>query len=334
MAAPDTSPPLLRAEAVRVCYGKFCALDGVSVDINSGEITSIIGPNGAGKTSLIRALCGRVKITSGHFLVDGKLLRHGRSRQHIIGLVPQDIALYPHMSARENLNAFAKIMGMRGRAKRRDAVTAALETVELLDKANTPVHALSGGMKRRINVAAAIMHEPKILILDEPTAGTDIPARDTLHRLARRIADTGKAVLLVTHELEAAEAISDRLLILAGGHVLAYDRPAAIMNTHFSTAREVVVRFISPPDPATQAALAPFKFTPRDTPTEWSAMTHASEVSFVSAFMASLRSGSDQIKEISVRRPGLTHLIHVVEKTGAMPEVTPAAKPIAQKVQR
>ena len=309
----------LQSHNVSVDYKKFRALDDLNILVNAGEIIGVIGPNGAGKTTFIKALCGHINLSDGHFTIAEKRLKNGQNRQQLIGLVPQDIGLYPHMTARENLAVFAQMMGIKGRKERADIVAQALNDVDLMAKQDTLVSALSGGMKRRINVAAAIMHGPKILILDEPTAGVDIPARDSLHRLARTIAKTGKAVLLITHELEQAEAICDKLLILAGGKTLAFDTPANIMAQNFSTSREVVVRFSSPPDAATISALKPFQFTQGDTATEWSTLTNASEVSFVSAFMASLHGGNDIVREITVRRPGLTHLLHAVESTGQLP---------------
>jgi len=217
--------PTLLVENLTIDYGGFRALDSLSFSASAGDVIGIIGPNGAGKTSFIKAL----------------------------------------LSAKENLEAFAKIMGLSRGKTRRESVQKALDAVDLTHKANTKVSKLSGGMKRRINVAAAIMHDPDVLILDEPTAGADIAARDTVHRLARQIANTGKVVLLVTHELDQAEALCDKL---------------------------------------------------------WLTMTNASEVSFVSAFMASLRGGNDLVREISVRRPGLSHLIKHIEKTGEFPSPT------------
>lgn len=314
--------PVLSTRGLTVNYGNFCALDNLSIDINAGEIVGIIGPNGAGKTSFIKALCGRTHVSSGELLIQSKRLRAGQNRQKLIGLVPQDIGLYAHMTARENLLAFAKIMGMRGGKNRRDCVAAALASVEMDHKSEALVSELSGGMKRRINVAAAIMHSPSVLILDEPTAGVDTPARDTVHRLARELADSGMAVLLVTHELEQAEALCDKLLVLANGKTLAFDHPTTLLSKVYKDAREVMVRFSKPPKGAALESLKPFNFSQAELPTIWTAMTDATEVSFVSAFMASLRSGDTLVREISVRRPGLNHLMHAIEKSGELP--TPA----------
>lgn len=309
---------ILTVSNLTVRYADMVALNDVSADIKPGEIVGLIGPNGAGKTSFIKALCGGVSYT-GDIAVTGQILKRGHKRQHLIGLVPQDIALYGHMTARENLAIFAQIMGIP-RKDRQTRVEAALEAVDLMQKANTRVTALSGGMKRRINVAAAIMHKPRLLILDEPTAGTDVPARDAVHRLAQLLSKTGMGVLLVTHELDQAEALCDRVIILSNGHKLAQGPTADILGECFGRSREVIVRFSSPPDGALLSALAPFKFCQGELPTIWTALTDASEVSFVSAFMTSVRGGDSLIREVTVRRPGLTSLMHYIEREAALPE--------------
>lgn len=322
-SSPNTA--VLSVENLTVNYRGFLALDAVSADIHAGDIIGIIGPNGAGKTTFIKALCGRAPISSGEISVNGRRLKRRQNRQSLIGLVPQDIGLYTHLTARENLLAFAKIMGMKGGRTRKIAAVNALHAVEMQAHAETLISEMSGGMKRRINVAAAVMHGPPILILDEPTAGTDHPARDTVHRLARTIADSGKAVLLITHELEQAEALCDKVLVLARGQKLAFDHPTSLLSRVYEDKREVMVRFSAPPQGAAADALGPFKFQPAELPTIWTTMTTASEVSFVSAFMASIRGRQGLVREISVRRPGLPHLMHDIEKTGRLPTPIPDA---------
>ena len=132
--------PVLTIDQLCVNYGDMQALGDINFSVKAGEIVGLIGPNGAGKTTLIKALCGRIKVDSGTFHIDGTPLHHGRDRQHLIGLVPQDIGLYSHMSARENLDAFAKIMGMKNKGNRREAVNAALDTVDLSRKALSLIH--------------------------------------------------------------------------------------------------------------------------------------------------------------------------------------------------
>lgn len=306
----------LHVAGLAVSYGNQQALHPLNLDISSGELIGIIGPNGAGKTSFIKALCGKLN-HGGIIKIDGNKVEKRQNRQKLLGLVPQDIGLYPHMSGRENLEYFAKIMGLP-RHKRRSAIESALEAVDMTPKADARISDLSGGMKRRINVAAAIMHDPKLIIFDEPTAGVDIPARDTVHRLARELAEKGMAVLLVTHELEQAEALCDKVLILCQGKKLAFDHPSKILECSFSGMREVMVRYATPPPQNAIESMKPFEFSQGELPTIWTAMTQASEVSFVSAFMTAIRNRDELVREISVRRPGLTSLMHRIEKTGAL----------------
>lgn len=308
------SAPTLRIEGLNVYYGDHHALKALNLQAYAGELIGVIGPNGAGKTSLIKALCGRLK-HNGNMEIDGHALRYGEDRRKLIGLVPQDIGLYPHLSVKENLSVMARLLGVPSNS-RKEMIAEAIEAVGMGDKAKALVSTLSGGMKRRINVAAAIMHAPKLIIFDEPTAGVDVPARDVVHRLARTLAERGMTVLLVTHELEQAEALCDKILLLSDGEALAFDAPAKILSHSFGNQREVMVRFSTPPSDETISAMQPFEFRQGELPTIWTAMTEASEVSFVSAFMTALRQGDQIIREISVRRPGLTSLMHRIEATG------------------
>jgi len=296
---------LLHIENLNVHYGNHHALNNLSLEVYAGELIGIIGPNGAGKTSFIKALCGRLKC-GGAVKVSQQPLKQGADRRAHIGLVPQDIGLYP------GLLRVPKPL-------RHHAAKQALDAVDMSAHLNKLVANMSGGMKRRINVAAAIMHDPALIIFDEPTAGVDAPARDTVHRLARELTQRGMAVLLITHELEQAEALCDKILVLNQGTALAFDAPAAILSRSFKGAREVMVRYATPPDMKTLQAMKQYEFTQGELPTIWTAMTQASEVSFVSAFMTALGGGgNDKVREISVRRPGLTALMHRIEATGAL----------------
>ena len=308
--------PLLDIANLNIHYNGHHALKDLSFEVFRGELIGIIGPNGAGKTSLVKALCGRLK-HHGIVKISDKILKAGIDRRAHIGLVPQDIGLYSHLTSMENLVLLAGLLNIP-RPQRQSAAQKALEAVDMGAHANKHAANLSGGMKRRINVAAAIMHEPSLIIFDEPTAGVDAPARDTVHRLARKLTQRGMAVLLVTHELDQAEAICDKVLVLNKGRALAFDAPATLLTHSFQGAREVMVRFAKPPESRTISAIEGFEFKPSELPTIWTAMTQASEVSFVSAFMTALRGDDDQIREISVRRPGLTALMHRLENKGRL----------------
>jgi ABC-2 type transport system ATP-binding protein len=312
-SAPDTpeKTTVLSVHDLTVEYGKYRALDKLSLDISAGELVGVIGPNGAGKTSFVKALCGRLKL-NGVINVDGHNLQRGSDRRQHIALVPQDIGLYPHLTAKENLSVIGRLLGV----KDKEAIKDSLEAVEMAQHAKTRISDMSGGMKRRINVAAAILTNPKLVIFDEPTAGVDAPARDTVHRLARKLADDGKAVILITHELDQAEALCDKVLVLCKGKKLAFEPPARLLGRSFEGQREIMVRYAEPPRDDIHQAMRPFQFEESELPTIWVAMTKANEVSFVSAFLTTLQGGDDKVREISVRRPGLTALMHRIEKTG------------------
>ena len=306
----QSDTPILSVDQLSVSYGKHRALHGLSLDIKPGELVGVIGPNGAGKTSFIKALCGRLDI-SGKIAINGTQLKRGMDRRRSIALVPQDIGLYPHLTATENLDVIGRLLGLSDR----EIINTALKSVDMVKHADVRVSAMSGGMKRRINVAAAVLTDPSLIIFDEPTAGVDVPARDTLHRLARHLTKQGKAVILVTHELEQAEALCDKVLVLCEGKKLAFDTPSRLLRNAFQDQREIRIRFAVPPNRDMLEAMHPFEFKQDELPTIWSTMTNANEVSFVSAFMTSLRGGGDLLREISVRRPGLTALMHRIEQT-------------------
>ena len=304
---------MLNVRGLSVDYGQHRALDDLSLTIAEGELIGVVGPNGAGKTSFVKALCGRLKL-DGKLEVCGETLQRGTDRRQHIALVPQDIGLYSHLTATENLDVIGRLLGL----KDKQSVSDALDAVDMGQNANLRVSDMSGGMKRRINVAAAILTKPSLVIFDEPTAGVDAPARDTVHRLARKLAEEGKAVILITHELDQAEALCDKLLVLCNGKRLAFETPTQLLERTFHGQREVMVRFGRPPEQDVTIAMRPFEFKQGELPTIWVAMTNQDEVSFVSAFLTALKGGDDLIREISVRRPGLTALMHRIERTGQL----------------
>lgn len=308
----------LTVNNLSVTYGADLALDDVSVVLDAGTVVGLIGPNGAGKTSFIKALCGRVDIASGAIKINGETLKSGTARQTFMGLVPQDIGLYDHMTARENLYVFAQMMGVSKR-DRTAAVDHALARVELTDRGDTRVAALSGGMKRRINVAAAIMHNPSLLIMDEPTAGVDVAARDAVHKLARDLASSGLCVLLVTHELDEAESVCDRVLLLSRGRLLADATPDDLLARCYKGQRELTLRFSRAPDDVTKEHLHEYGMREGEHPTTWMMFTRKNESESVSDAVAVTRNTGIALRDISAGRPGLSALVRHVEKTGELP---------------
>jgi ABC-2 type transport system ATP-binding protein len=212
---------VLRVQAVSKCYGAIKALAGVSFDVRQGEVFGLLGSNGAGKTTLISILATEQRPSAGDALILGRSVRdERRAVRHVVGLAPQEIALYPMLTAAENLRFFGRIYGLGGVELSRH-VKELLGFVGLQDRANDRVGTYSGGMKRRLNLAVALVHHPQLLLLDEPTAGVDPQSREDILKLVRRLRDDGKAVLYTTHHMDEAEALCDRLCILNEGALIA-----------------------------------------------------------------------------------------------------------------
>jgi ABC-2 type transport system ATP-binding protein len=208
-------------------FGNFTAVDHISFDVYRGEIFGLLGPNGAGKTTTFRMLCGLLPATSGSLRVAGMDLRHARaSARQRIGYVAQKFSLYGQLSVTENLEFFASAYGLRS-ARKRDRIGWALQQFELAPLARVPSGQLPGGYKQRLAMAAALLHEPEILFLDEPTSGADPLARREFWRRITALAEQGVTVIVTTHFMEEAE-YCDRVVIQDAGRVLAQGTPAEI----------------------------------------------------------------------------------------------------------
>ncbi|MFL6732565.1 MAG: ABC transporter ATP-binding protein [Sphingomicrobium sp.] len=220
--------PILSIRGLRKAYGTGVhALKSVDLDINRGEIFALLGPNGAGKTTLINIVCGIVTASAGEVVVDGKNwlddYRHARSR---IGLVPQELTTEAFEPV-WNTVSFSR--GLYGKP-RNDAFTEdLLKRLSLLDKRNTIMMHLSGGMKRRVMIAKALSHEPAILFLDEPTAGVDVELRRDMWELVRKLRADGTTIILTTHYIEEAEEMADRVGVISRGELIAVDEKKALM---------------------------------------------------------------------------------------------------------
>ena len=194
------------------------ALTGVDLDIRSGEILALLGPNGAGKTTLISMICGLTALTSGQITVGGyDILTDYRQARSLIGLVPQEVALEPFEKV---INTVTFSRGLFGLPPDRAYIERLLKQLSLWDKRNTPIKELSGGMKRRVLIAKALSHQPKILFLDEPTAGVDVELRKDMWQIVDGLRTEGVTIVLTTHYIEEAEAIADRVGVITGGSIL------------------------------------------------------------------------------------------------------------------
>ncbi len=206
------------------------AVRGISFHISKGEIFGLLGPNGAGKTTTISMVSGLTLPTSGHIFIEGMELEANTNKVKArVGLVPQELALYPTLSARENLVFFGQIYRLHGKhlMQRVDAV---LEMVQLVDRANEPVKTFSGGMKRRINIAAGLLHEPDLLFLDEPTVGVDPQSRNAIFESVLALNQAGLTIVYITHYMEEAQRLCHRVAIIDQGQVIAMDTPANLVR--------------------------------------------------------------------------------------------------------
>jgi ABC-2 type transport system ATP-binding protein len=217
--------------------GQFQALDGVAFDIQPGEFFGLLGPNGAGKTTLISILAGLVRATSGRVLVHGHEVQadYAQARRQL-GVVPQELVFDPFFTVREALRIQSGYFGV----KNNDAwVDELLSSLGLADKAQSNMRQLSGGMKRRMLVAQALVHRPPVIVLDEPTAGVDVELRQTLWQFIAKLNKQGHTVLLTTHYLEEAEALCSRIAMLQAGRVVALERTSDLLKAASSN----VLRF-------------------------------------------------------------------------------------------
>jgi ABC-2 type transport system ATP-binding protein len=202
-------------------FGDRVAVGGVSFAISAGEIYGLLGPNGAGKTTTIRMICGLLRKDAGTVTIDGVAVDETTTVARAkIGYVPQDIALYPDLTARENLRFFGQLYALRGSALEQ-RIGEVLEIVDLADRADERVEDYSGGMKRRLNIGAGLLHRPVLLVLDEPTVGVDPQSRHAILESVRRLGATGTAVLYTTHYMEEAERLCDRVGIIDRGALIA-----------------------------------------------------------------------------------------------------------------
>ncbi len=219
---------LLNVRGLSKSYGERRAVDGVSFQVQAGQTVGLIGPNGAGKSTTVSMICGLLRPDAGSVEFDGVAIGDGRSdAKRKIGYVPQDLALYEELSARENLRLFAGLYGLKGKAMaaRCDDV---LALVNLHERAGDKPATFSGGMKRRLNIAAALMHDPQLLILDEPTVGVDPQSRNAIFDTLDKLKAMGRSLIYTSHYMEEVERLADHIVVIDHGKVLADESPAAL----------------------------------------------------------------------------------------------------------
>lgn len=234
---PSQDTPVLAAENLVKCYPGAAerALDGLSLQVAPGRIVGLLGPNGAGKTTAVSILSTLMKPTSGRITIMGRpVVNHLRSIRQAVGLAPQEIALYESLSVRENLAYFGRMYGLKGAALQ-DRIATCLAAVGLTSRADRRISVFSGGMKRRANLATAIVHAPRLLFLDEPTVGVDAQSRALIMDLLKALKRDGTAMVYTTHYMEEAEALCDSVVIMDAGCMIAEGSPAELLAGHPDT---------------------------------------------------------------------------------------------------
>lgn len=287
-------------------FGSHTVLQGVDLKLRAGEVYGLLGPNGAGKTTLMKAMCGRLRLDKGDVRVEGKDPRLDQNVRRMVSYVPQDIAIFPYLTVIENLEIFSQISGL----PRRDiaqSVKGMLQKASLGNQAHKLCRTLSGGYQRRINICASILNNPSVLILDEPTVGIDINAREEIHSLLCDLRDSGAAILIATHDLDQAYQLSDRVGFMKYGRIWLEGAPKTLIADHFGEEREIIVSFSSPPPDSGVQLLKEVGFYSIQAPLVWVGRIANSHIDIQTMSDELARSGMF-VKEISIRSPDLTSL--------------------------
>jgi ABC-2 type transport system ATP-binding protein len=251
------SDPIIHIEALKVCYGNFVAVDGLNLQLFPGELFGLLGPNGAGKSTTLRVLIGQRKPTAGQVRVAGyDVVRQWAAVKPLFGYVPDRENHFEDFTGRKNLQIFAGLY--RVPASRIDEC---LHLVELTDAADVKVKGYSLGMRRKLLMARALLHEPPVLYLDEPTANLDVHSAAVMHRILRQLVAEGRTVLMTTHNMQEVEEVCDRVAILCRGKLVALDSPLALRRQHHNRKVEIVLldgtrRMLDMDDETERAALA------------------------------------------------------------------------------
>ena len=276
----DTPPPAIRVDAVSKRYGRTLALDEVSFEVRDKELFALLGPNGAGKTTLLHILSTILRPDSGVAMVGGfDVARQPFAARQRLGIVFQEPSLDDRLTVRENLELHGLVFGVPRRL-RRQRIEEMLALVELTDWATKPVRTLSSGMKRRLEIARALVHDSEILLLDEPTVGLDAQTRERIWSYLRRLrAERDITVVVTTHYIKEVEGC-DRVCIIDGGKVLAIDTPEALKQAH----GQVLARLTPATEPDRVAIAA--RFVDRLTGTQGEELTLVSDEAFVAALLA------------------------------------------------
>ncbi len=302
----------LSISGLQTRYGARDVLRGIDLEIEFGEIYGLLGPNGAGKTTLIRTICDRITPVSGTVQIAG-IANTKREALRQIGLVPQEIALYAHLTVKENLDVFGRLSGL-SRKDTNDAIEWVSYAAHLDGRMQDRVEILSGGWKRRANIAAAILHRPALLILDEPTVGVDVDARNGLHELILELSRTGMGILLTTHDMEQAEILCSTVGFLRGGLVAPQGHPRQLVEELYHNYKEIIVELRNTPTPLQEVLLHNSGLVAFNNSLSWSKFEHPDNIS-TGHLAHDLEHHGINVREIRLREPGLDSLfVHLTRE--------------------
>jgi ABC-2 type transport system ATP-binding protein len=300
VTATPTATPILALAGLGKDYGDRRAVGEVNLEIAAGSIVGLLGPNGAGKTTTISMASGVTTPTRGTARVDGHdVWRAPRQAKRALGLVPQELALYDELSPVQNLRFFGQLYGLAG-AELAARVDWALGVAGLSDRARDRVDEFSGGMKRRLNLAAGVLHRPKLLVLDEPTVGVDPQSRNHIFETVRALRDDGMTVLYTSHYMEEVEALCDRVAIMDHGAIVAEGAIASLVAAQGGDGTDVVVEG----DPAAARAAAVAAVAPREVGGD-GATIRLPEIAPLAPVIAAIEATGAVIKSITSRRGDL-----------------------------
>ncbi len=235
---------MLSVENISKRYGKFQALKKITFEAKDGEVFGILGPNGAGKSTLIKILTCFHKPSTGKAFIDKTSIKKPDRIKTLIGWVPQEESFYPKLTVQENLDYFGALYNINKQERKR-RITKLLDLLKIKDKRHAKGEELSGGMKRRLSIAIALIHDPKVVLLDEPTAGVDAVSRMALWEVVRNIKNQGVTALLCTHHLDEADILCDRIAIIKAGEVLTINTPKKLKKQYGKTLDEAFVNIVT-----------------------------------------------------------------------------------------
>jgi ABC-2 type transport system ATP-binding protein len=294
---PPYPAPLLVSGLVKR-FGSVTAVDNISLELRPGECLGLLGPNGAGKSTLIRSIVGRVIPDAGTINVFGAPAASLAARA-ALGWVPQELAVYPRLTATENLRAFGSYYGLSGTGLS-VAIAWCLKWAALEDRADDLTRNLSGGMKRRLNMAAGLIHQPRLVLMDEPTAGVDPQSRNRIFEMIEALRAQGATLIYTTHYMEEAERLCDRIAIVDHGRIIALDTHQALVQASFKASSLVIARF-SIASPALSVWTTTHGGTLIDSTAEF-AIDHPTDLA---RLLESASAAGLQLEDLALRRPNL-----------------------------